>query len=174
MHSLRLVPIVLLLLTAGTTSSSAQQNFLGAEEVISNGTAYYTFARPGEATIRVLVAGTGGGIYEVGQNIRMDEFLALLGGAPSFATQTPGTKTNVDIQLYRTEGGRRTLLYEEELEQMILEPAAYPSLENMDLFVIETRTRNRFGWRDGLSVVTGVSSVFLLLDRLGVVNVRRN
>lgn len=174
MHALRTASIALLLLVAGVTPVSAQQNFLGTEEIIASGTNYFTFARPGEATIRILVVGAGGGIYEVGQNIRMDEFLALLGGAPSFATQNPGTKTNVDIQLFRTEGGQRTLLYEQDLEQMILEPAAYPTLQHQDLFVINTVTRSRFGWRDGLSVVTGVSSLVLLLDRLGVVNIRRN
>lgn len=173
MHLLRSVSVAAFLFIAGFSTSHAQQNFLGTEEIISSGTAYYTFARPGEATIRVLVVGAGGGIYEVGQNIRMDEFLALLGGAPSFATQNPGRKTNVDIQLFRTEAGRRTLLYEEELERMILEPAAYPTLQNGDLFVINTVTRNRFGWRDGLTFVTGVSSLVLLLDRIGVIDIRR-
>jgi len=169
-HILLLLPLLLLI----PESARAQQNFLGTEEIVVNGMSYNTFARAGEATIRVLVVGAGGGMYEIGANTKMDEFLALLGGTPEFANRQPGTRTNVDIEVYRIEDGRRSLLYDEELETMIMEPANYPTLQDGDVFTIRTVTRRRWGWRDGLSVVTGLSSVILLLDRLGVIDIRRN
>jgi hypothetical protein len=174
MHALRTATVAAILLLAGANVCNAQQNFLGTEEIIANGTSYYTFARAGEATIRVMVVGAGGGIYEIGANTTMDEFLALLGGAPQFATETPGTRTRIRVQLFRLEDGRRGLLYDKELEQMIVEPSDYPTLEDGDVFVVRTRTRNKFQWRDALTVLTSTSTVLLLLERLGVITLRRN
>ena len=135
-------------------------------DVQASGTSYHVFARPGEATVQVLVYGnSGGGIYEVGAETKLDEFLALIGGAPGFGSST-GRKVRVTIQLYREQEGSRTLVYEERMEQMVTEPGQYPRLQEGDVFVVEVIERNRIGWRDVLSVVTGVSSVILLASRI--------
>lgn len=164
---------VWLFLALGCAPFVSAQDFAGLGEVEAGGTAYYTFVRPGEATIQVLVVGSGGGIYEIGRNTRMDEFLALLGGAPEFATRAQDRRTKVSIQLYRLEGGRRNLLYDERLEDMIMAPADYPRLEAGDIFVVETITRRRISYRTVLQFVTSTSSLLLLLDRLGIIELRR-
>lgn len=146
--------------------SAQAQEFGRLGDIQTSGTSYYVFARPGEATVQVLVLGPGGGIYEVGAETRLDEFLALVGGAPGFGTRSSGSRTKVTIQLYREEGGRRTLIYEAPMEEMFAEPGQYPRLQEGDVFVVETIERSRIGWRDVLSVVTGISSVILLVTRL--------
>ena len=135
-------------------------------DIETAGTSYHVFARPGEATVQILVLGDGGGIYKIGAETKLDEFLALIGGAPGFGVRTSQSRTSVTIQLYRVEGGRRTLVYEAPMEQMFTEPGQYPRLQDGDVFVVETKERNRIGWRDVLSVVTGISAIVLLVARL--------
>ncbi|HMB93799.1 MAG TPA: hypothetical protein VKP65_23300 [Rhodothermales bacterium] len=135
-------------------------------DVQATGTSYHVFARPGEATVQVLVVGSSGGIYELGADTRLDEFLALIGGAPGFGSSSSARKVKVTIQLYREQEGRRTLVYEAPMEQMVTEPGQYPRLQEGDVFVVEIVEKNRIGWRDVLSVVTGISSIVLLAARI--------
>ena len=126
------------------------QDFGRVGKMLSQGTSYHVFAKPGEATVQVLVLGSVGaaGVYEVGVGTELDQLLALTGGTPMARTET--SKTSVTVRLFREGGGRRDLVYEVSLERMLAEPDLYPPLQDGDVFTIETITtvRTRFGWRD--------------------------
>jgi hypothetical protein len=136
--------------------------------VTTSGVPYKVFAETGEATIRVYVVGGGAnGIYEIGADMRLDELLALT--PASTGSQSGDTRQRVTVRLYRTDdAGQRSLVLERRLEEILqANPDTYPTLQEQDLIGIEVRSRQRFGWRDGLRILTSLSSLILLIDRLG-------
>lgn len=147
---------------------SVGQTFGRVGEVDARGTAYHVYARPGDATVQVLVMGLGGGVYEVTDGTRLDELLALIGGAegPDIGLQNPRTIRQTHVRLYRGSEGSRSLIYEAPLEQVLLNPTEHPRLLDGDLFLIETEMRNRFQWRDALTIVGGLASLALLIERI--------
>jgi hypothetical protein len=129
--------------------------------VTTSGVPYKVFAEAGEATIRVyLVGGGANGIYEIGADTRLDELLALTPASPG--------NQRVTVRLYRTdEAGQRSLVLERRLEEILqANPDTYPTLQEQDLISVEVRPRQGFGWRDGLRILTSLTSVILLIDRL--------
>jgi hypothetical protein len=130
-------------------------------DIQTGGTAFYTFARPGQNTIRVLVIGGGrSGIYEIGDNLELSELLALSGGGGA----TGQTKTTV--RLYRSTRDGRQEIFEARLKDFIERSAEHPSLQGGDLVQIETVQRQRFGWRDVLRIVTTGLTVVFAVERL--------
>ena len=146
------------------------QDFAQLDNTINTGMSYHVFAKPGEVTVRILVLGEAGGIYDVGESTQVDEFLALIGGAPGFGVRSSQNRTKVTIQLYRDEGIRRRLVYEAPMEEMFQEPGQYPDLQDGDIFVVEVIEKSRISWRDVLSVVTSISSLVLLIVRLSEIS----
>lgn len=133
----------------------------------SQGTNYYTFARPGENTIQILMLGDTGrdGIYEIGEGTDLAEFIALAGGAGE-SPLSPRQRRDVTIRLLRMEDdGQRRLVYESSLEDM-LKRSDYPTLQRDDVLRIRVRQRELFGWRDALQIVTSASTLILLVDRI--------
>lgn len=147
---------------------SQAQTFGRVGDIESRGTSYHVYARPGDATVQVLVMGFGGGIYEVTDGTRLDELLALVGGAtgPEIGPQDRLIRRTTTVRLYRGSEGRRSLIYEAPLEQMLLETDQHPRLLDGDLFLIETETRRRFSFRDGVQIIGGLASFALLIDRI--------
>lgn len=135
----------------------------------ADGVPYYVYAESGEATIQVYVVGGGArGIYEIGVGTRFDAFLALSAIGPG--TDSPGSRQRVTVQLYRTDAsGARQMLLEGRAEELVqADPSTYPQLQDGDVISVEVRSRQRFGWRDGLSILTSLSSVIVLLERFGI------
>ena len=147
---------------------SMGQTFGRVGDIEAIGTAYHVYARPGDATVQILVMGINGGIYEVTDGTRLDELLALVGGAtgPEIGLQSATISRQTTVRLYRGSEGDRSLIYEAPLEQVLLAPHQHPRLLDGDLFLIETVTRNRFSWRDALSIIGGLASVALLVERI--------
>ena len=140
-----------LLLVVGPTWA---QDLPGGRE--AGGTAYYTFARPGQNTIEVLVLGGGqSGIYEIGENINLGQLVALAGGGGR-----GGRRTKVRIHLSRLENGRRSKVLEEEMGDFAERPQ-YPSLQEGDVLRIENR--ERFNLRDWIGISSSVLSLTLTL-----------
>ncbi len=131
------------------------------------GTSYHVFARPGEATVQVMVLSSGGagGIYEVGVGTDLGELLALTGGAP-LGSENNEVEQEVDLELYRGEGQSRSVIYEASLEEVIQNPGAYPSLRDGDVLLVRVTQRNKFTWRDVIAIVTTVASLLFLFDRI--------
>jgi hypothetical protein len=138
------------------------QDLPGGRE--AGGTGYYTFARPGQNTIEVLVLGGGqSGIYEIGENINLGQLVALAGGGGR-----GGRRTKVRIHLSRLENGRRSKILEEGIGDFTDRPQ-YPSLQEGDVVRIENR--EKLSWRDWLQVSTSVLSLTFTILTLFDVNV---
>lgn len=141
--------ILCLVLATGPTWAQSPTETTGGRE--AGGTAYYTFARPGQNTIEVIVLGGGqSGIYKVGENVNMGQLMALAGGGGS------GGRTNVTVHHFRLENGRRNKILEEDLDDFA-ERSVYPSLQDGDVVRIEAN--ESFGWRDGLQILTPLLSL---------------
>jgi hypothetical protein len=140
----------------------AQQGGTGGMQ--TGGTAYYTFARPGQNTIEVLVLGGGrSGVYEIGENINLGKLMALSGGGGG------GSRTKVKVHHFRLENGKRNKILEENLDDLTDRPQ-YPPLRDGDVVRIETK--QTIGWRDGLRIVSTALSLTLTILTLFDVNVR--
>jgi hypothetical protein len=131
----------------------------------AGGTAYYTFARPGQNTIEVLVLGGGrSGVYEIGENIDLGKLMALAGGGGG------GGNAKVTVNLFRLQDGRRSRVLEETLRSLAERPK-YPSLREGDVVRIETR--QGLNWRDWLRITSSVTSLTLtFLSVFGVLGSR--
>jgi len=148
--------VLCLMLIAGPTWAQNPGGTAGGRQ--AGGTAYYTFARPGQNTIEVLVLGGQSGIYEIGEDINLGQLMALAGGAGR-----EGRRTKVRIHLFRLEDGQRTRVIREGMEDFTAR-SQYPSLQDGDVIRIETR--ERFNWRDILrisSTVLGLATTILTL-----------
>ena len=163
MRTPALLPVVGALLLVSTVPASAQRN---PDDVIAQGTAYHVYAEPGEATIEILVLGdTASGIYVVGGDTNLSELLALIGGTGGERV-TPETEVKRTIRLLREQGGQRVVVYEARYEELLRNPAGYPSLQDADVFTLETEARRRFSFRDTLTIVSSIGTLTLLALRL--------
>ncbi|WP_118829930.1 hypothetical protein [Salinibacter ruber] len=123
----------------------------------AGGTAYYTFARPGQNTIEVLVLGGGrSGVYEIGENIDLGKLMALAGGGGG------GGNAKVTVNLFRLQDGERTRVLKERLSTFATRPQ-YPPLQDGDVVRLEVRQQQQFGWRDVLNITTTVTSLALTI-----------
>lgn len=148
---------------ASAVPASAQRN---PTDVISQGTSYYVFAEPGEATMEILVLGdAAAGVYVVGENVNLSKFLALIGGAGGEGVSAD-TEITKSVRLLREEGGQRVVVYDANLDEMLRNLSAYPALRNGDVFTIETEVRRRFNLRDTLQIVSTLGTLTLLTLRI--------
>ena len=163
-HQFRFLCVVAVLALFSGAPLMVQAQFSGLQ---SDGTNYYTFARPGENTIQILKLGDTGrdGIYEIGEGTDLAEFLALSGGAGE-SPLSPRQRRTVTVRLLRMgDDGQRSVVYESTIEEL-LQRSDYPTLQRDDVLRVRVRQRERFGWRDALQIVSGASTVILLVDRI--------
>lgn len=161
------IPLTLCVAIILTATPALAQEFGRAGDIQTSGTSYHVFTRPGEATMQVELQGTVAqpGLYEVSTGISLGRLLTLAGGAP-FTTPNPDIKRSVTVRVYRQQGGSRTTIYEAPYEEMLQEPSAHPTLQENDIVVVQTTDRQRFTWRNALSIVGSVAGVLLVVDRL--------
>jgi hypothetical protein len=150
------------MLFVGTASA---QEFNRRAETQTN-LPYFYYAQPGQATVQVLVWGRQSGVYEVPDSTDLDMLLTLAGG-PELGPRSEREKpTKVTVRLYRPKQDRQDPMFEAPLDRMLTGEAAYPTLENGDIVVVETVRPSRFTWRDGLSLLTTAASLALLTLRI--------
>ena len=136
------------------------EEFIRLDQLESVGAAHYVFAKKGQATNKLLVLGNVGspGVYQVGVDIDLDELLALSGGME--VTE----EAKITVRLYREGSGRRNLIYEAQIDRVLAEPGLYPPLRDGDVLTVESKERNRVTLQTWLSILTGVSTVALLIN----------
>lgn len=160
--------VVAILLVLGFAQAGLAQEFGRTQELLegNNQTAYFVFARPGEATIQVHVMGAGGsGVYEVSEETDLGTLLVLTGGM-MLPPRLKGEERNTTIRLYHREGDRRSLSYEASLEAFVADPGGYPLLREGDVVAIETIEKRRFSWRDLFSIGTAAATIVIAVDRV--------
>jgi hypothetical protein len=137
-----------------------------ATDVISQGTSYFIFAAPGEATIELLVLGNArSGVYVVGETTSFTELLALAGGTGA-ADRNTSVRIERTVRLLREQGGGRVVVYEAEEDEALIQTSVHPTLMDGDMVTVETEVHNRFNLRDTLSIVSSLASLTLLVLRL--------
>lgn len=137
----------------------------GIDGVENQGMSFNRFVRPGEATIQVwLISDNTSSLAEVGESLELGELIVLAGTGPGMTTARERRRT--DVRVFRGAGATRELIYDVKLEELIREPGTNPDLRNGDVIMIETKARQRFQWRDALTVISAVSTSILLIDRI--------
>jgi hypothetical protein len=157
---------VLCLLAFSTAVPAQAQVLTNPTDVTASGTAYRIFAQPGEPTVQVLVLGQGAtGMYVVGAETSLVELLALTGTG---VNPDGGTDViqEITVRLMREQGGQRVVVYEQEFDSFLSEPASYPTLQDGDIFTVEVKQRRRFNLREALDVTARLASITLLALRL--------
>ena len=127
---------------------------------------YYRFADPSDITIEVKVWGavTNPGLYEVREAISLSTLLSLAGGPFTTARENRRAST-FRVQLYRLRSEGQYQLFSETLMQDELSALVQdPILMNGDMLIAEEKTRLRFGWRDGATLLTALASIILVID----------
>ncbi len=159
------------LVISGLAVPTAQAQF-GSELALS-GVSYRTYYTQGEATMQIFVISSVGGtaIYEIGTDTRLMELAALAGFSPP--VRNDRTVTRSTLTIIRPRLANETI-YSARIEDLVREPERHPTLEEGDVILIDTVQKTRFTWREGVSIISGVTSVLLLAGRLGLINFRRN
>lgn len=115
--------------------------------------------------MQVLVLGERAtGMYVVGSGTSLLELLALTGAGVGEGSSDVVRK--ITVRLMREQGGRRTVVYEQEFATFLSEPDAYPTLQDGDIFTLEIEQHRRVGLREVLEVTSRLASITLLALRL--------
>ena len=151
------------LLVAGFAGTSAQAQI---PDVASSG-AYYRFAESADNTMEIKVWGavTNPGFYEVREGLNLSTVLSLAGG-PKAAVRVRSTSSTFRVQLYRLRQDRYQLFTETIMENEITTLSQDPVLTSGDLILTEEQARQRFGWRDGVSLLSTLGTLVLLIDQV--------
>jgi hypothetical protein len=81
--------------------------------------------------------------------------------------QNANTNRIFTLRLYRSQGeGEPMLILDQQVENGILLLNEDPVLMHSDLLVLEEQIKQKFNWRDGLSVLTAVGTVVLIVTQL--------
>lgn len=127
----------------------------------------FEFARPGRSTMTIYVWGSVGspGIWQVERDV---DLIALLSAArvPGIGQEEAETRQEVILSVYRGAEGQRQQVFEANLEDMVAEGAAYPSLQGEDILVVRTERKTRFSFRALSQYVGTLSTLVLLFLRL--------
>lgn len=164
---LRFALPALLLASLGTLAAQAQtQGFNRVDATRSNINAYYYYVQPGMATVQVHVLGTvrAPGLYVLNQGTHLGDLLALSGG-PVVDVRQADARRKITIRLFRAAAYGDEPIYESTLDDAVSRRETYPVLQEGDVLTVEVVEKRRFGWRDALSIVGGVSALAVALDR---------
>ena len=158
--------LFLVLLMIGGAGGSVQAQTL--DDLRSNTGAYYKFADPTDIILEVKVWGSlrNPGFYEVPQGTRLSTLVTLAGGPQ--AVRDPRIRRTYTIRLWRLQPGDGTpqAIFETQMEDEIVMLSDDPVLLSGDTIIADEIVKQRFSWRDMLSVVTAIASVVLVVDNV--------
>lgn len=154
-----------LLLSAGATTARAQQ--IPESDLLTPNIKEY--ARPGYPVMTVYVWGNADtGVWRVEEGTDLLEFLSVVSRV-RFGEANPERQATELLRLYRDDRPGGEPFFESEIQDLFSERNQYPSLQEGDILVLETKVRTRFTWRD-VGRVVGVAGTFfntwLILDRI--------
>ena len=147
--------------------ASVQAQPVPQQDQLSRTVTFFRFVEPGQASIRVNVWGdvSSAGRDEVQVGTGLLELLFLAGG-PGERTRNTREERNTIVRLSRQTGEGWAVAYEAPLSDLMALQQPDPGLQDEDVIKIETSVRQRFGWRDALTVVGTVASLALIADRI--------
>ncbi len=95
------------------------------------------------------------GFFEVGPDVDAVRLLALAGGPQGDGARAQDVITDATVAIIRPNAG---VIYQASLEEFVI-GTGLPSLADGDALQVEVVQRNRFTFRDGVSVVGSVAAV---------------
>lgn len=133
----------------------------------ASGVAVYRYAEPGQTTKDVQVWGAvrNPGVYQIERDADLLTLLTIAGG-PAVATTDDRTVRNVSVRVVRDPGAARTVVLDTTLDALTSDPAPLPALQHGDLVSLTVEVRQRFTWRDALSVTTSAAALAVLILRI--------
>lgn len=133
----------------------------------SSGVAVYRYANPGQPTmdIRIWGAVRSPGVYQVELDADLLDVLTLAGG-PAIPSEDDRSVRSVRVEVLRNPAGVRSVVLETTLDALTAQEAPLPDLQDGDLVSLSVNTRQRFTWRDALSVTTSIAALAVLVLRL--------
>lgn len=125
------------------------------------------FSRPGRPTMFVYVWGTAAtpGIWKVEKDVDLLELIASA-QIPNFGNSDNTTKSTVTLRIFRTQGGQRSEIFASEVNALIKAGKAYPPLQENDIIMIETKSKQRFNLQTVFSAIGAAASLVLLAIRV--------
>lgn len=137
--------------------------------------AVYRYARPGQETMQVGVWGSVGqpGLYEVPTGTDLMNLLSIVGG-PEVSLENARQRQKIIVRLVRgsdsavsarppADGGSHQLIFEARLDELTALSRDYPPLQSGDVLTIEKIVRERFSWRDAMSVFQAAGTVAIII-----------
>ncbi len=125
------------------------------------------FSRPGRPTMFVYVWGTAStpGIWKVEQDVDLLELMASA-QIPNYGNTDNQTKSVVTVRIYRTAGGDRVQVFSSEINELLKSGKSYPPLQENDIIMIETKSKQRFNLQTIFSAIGAAASLVLLAIRV--------
>lgn len=161
--------LIVLLLLAWGSAGAAQAQIDAITQAGSGQAAYYNYSSPSDVTIVVNVWGRvqHPGVYEVPRGMSLSRLFSLAGG-PVIGARRSGRDQTLTVRLSRqqAEAGGRQVVFETTMEDEVLTFDDDPALQDGDVLVAETYEHELFTWRDILSVLSGVGTTLLLVERV--------
>jgi len=164
MSILRRALFIFIVSSIACTGSSSGQG-IGTED----GMFTYQLRDPGQPSMIVYIWGDVGnaGIWRVNRDV---DFIELLSAARpvGVGVERARQRQRVSIRVYRIIDGDRSMIYNQQLNEILEEGLSLPDLTDED--VLEVRTRERRGRLEQFRLITGVlgsaASLVLLLLRV--------
>lgn len=128
----------------------------------------YRYARPGEATETVYIWGAVDqpGIWEIEPGTDLVELFSVV-RPTGYGTEGTGTKTRVELRIYRSTNGEPRVVSEMQLGELLeMPPPQRPSLQAEDVIEVRTVQTRKFGFQTVGTIVGTLSSLTLLVIRI--------
>lgn len=153
----------LLLLLVGLATPPALAQGLTA----ATGVAVYRYAEPGRPTKDIQIWGAirSAGVYQVELDTGLLTLLTLAGG-PLVAAEDDRAVRSISVRIVRDPSTARTVVLDTSLDALTSETTPIPALEDGDLVTLTAQTRQRFTWRDALSITSSVAALTILILRI--------
>ena len=155
--------LTLLLLLMAPPATHAQQ-----VDFKPSGPGVKDYGRPGVPRIQVYLWGSANtGAWTIEEGTDLIEFISVASENARIAR--PDSRTIRTLKIYRDGYTDDDPFFEQRLEDLFAQRSGYPTLQNGDIVVLDTRQRRRFTWRDITTVtgtLVGLLNTYLLIDNL--------
>lgn len=128
----------------------------------------YRYARPGEATQTVYIWGAVDqpGIWEIEPGTDLVELFSVV-RPTGYGVEGTGTKTRVELRIYRSTNGEPRVVSEMQLGDLLeMPPPQRPSLQPEDVVEVRTVQSRKFSFQTVGTIVGTLSSLTLLVIRV--------
>lgn len=155
------------ILSFGLAPNTVKAQEFGRPNNIETNAAYFFYGQPGEATIQVSLLGVrASGIYEVPDSTDLRKVLSLAGGMNLRPRTDSEKRPRVTIHLHRGGQSGADPVFEALLREILRGEKEVPMLRENDVIMVDVVQPSEFTFSQGLSIVSTLTSVALLIARI--------